>query len=141
MVNERHPTAPLAFAQRGLLSVQRVAFEALMEQQGRVRKYRSRLSEDPCEPEACAPFIRNVMQALDRVVIAAAERHDLADEPTPSLLPEIGVHEIRLNAADVGRIVEAFKAAIPAREEQAPESGDPYTVSFIVAPGRFSDHL
>lgn len=112
-----------------------------VEQEGRVRKYRSRISEDPCEPEACAPFIRNVMKALDRVVMAAAERHDLADEPTPSLLPEIGVHEIRLRPGDVGRIVEAFKAAIPTSDEQASGSSDAYTVSFIVAPGRFSDHL
>ena len=33
------------------------------------------LGDDVCEPEACAPFVHNVMQALSKVVMSAAERH------------------------------------------------------------------
>jgi len=81
------------------------------------------------------------MQALVEVVMAAVERHDLASVPEPGLLPEIEVHELRLRPADLRRMVEAFKAAVPGGEEQVSGSGDTYTVSLIVAPGRLSDHL
>lgn len=49
-------------------------------QEGRVRTYQARVPANQCEPEACAPFVRNAMRALDKTVMAAAERYDLAPE-------------------------------------------------------------
>lgn len=113
----------------------------VVEEQGRVRTYRAVLAEQPCEIESCAPFVRNIMQALGKVVMAAAEKHDLAERPDPSLLPEVGVHELTLSPSEVASVVEAFKSALPAAKEHASEGGEAYTVSFIVAPGRLSDHF
>ncbi|HEX7002650.1 MAG TPA: hypothetical protein VF168_00475 [Trueperaceae bacterium] len=85
--------------------------------------------------------MRNVLGVLNKVVLAAAERHELGDAGAGIRRPEIGVHEVKLRPADVGRIVEALKSTIPNSEDQTHEDGDTYTVSFIVAPGRVSDHL
>src|SRR5690554_4698111 len=57
----------------------RLSEENLLEvvgRAGRVTTYRSAVVNDACEPEACVPFVRNAMQALDKVVMSAAEKHD-----------------------------------------------------------------
>ena len=108
-------------------------------QEGRVRTYRALVPADYCEPQACVPLVRNAMQALDKVVMAAAERHDLAPEQNSDQRPAIGIHELRLKREDVARIVAELTAAMPDGEEQQPEGGDAYTVSFIVTPGRMSE--
>ncbi|MFA7459758.1 MAG: helix-turn-helix domain-containing protein [Trueperaceae bacterium] len=108
-------------------------------QDGRVRTYQARVPADQCEPEACAPFVRNAMQALDKTVMAAAERHDLAPEKHSHKRPAIGIHELRLTPEDVARIVAELSATMPAGEKQAPEGSNAYTVSFIVTPGRVSE--
>lgn len=112
-----------------------------VRQEGRTRTYKSRLSENPCEPEACVPFTRNIMQALDKVVMDAAEKHDLAHPATPSQLPEIGVHELRLRPEEARHLVEALKAVLPEVHQQVSVAGDPYTVSFVVTPGKVSDYF
>lgn len=112
-----------------------------ISQEGRTRTYKSRLGENPCEPEACVPFISNIMQALDKVVMDAAEKHDLAGPATPTQLPEIGVHELRLRPEEARFLVEALKSAMPEVNHQVPDAGDPYTVSFIVTPGKVSDYF
>lgn len=130
----------------------RLSEEDLLEvvgRAGRVITYRSAIASDACEPEACVPFVRNAMQALDKVVMAAAEKHDLAESRDAALLPQIGVHELELTPAQVASILEKFRAAVPSREQGTPDAtrepvngGDQaYTVSFIVAPGRMSDHF
>ena len=108
-------------------------------QAGRVRTYRARVPAGQCEPEACAPFVRNAMQALDKTVMAAAERHDIAPEENRDRRPTVAIHELRLTPEDVARIVAELTATMPAGEEQAPEGSDAYTVSFIVTPGRVSE--
>ena len=108
-------------------------------QEGRVRTYQARVPADYCEPETCVPFVRNAMQALDKAVMAAAERHALAPEKSSDQRPAIGIHELHLKPEDVARIVAELTTAMPTGEEQPPEGGEAYTVSFIVTPGRISE--
>ena len=130
----------------------RLSEENLLEivsQEGRVTTYRSLANDDACEPEACVPFVRNAMQALDKVVMAAAEKHDLAERRDPALLPQIGIHELELTPEQVATLLETLKAAMPSTEagtptpaqEANPGPAQAYTVSFILAPGRMSDHF
>lgn len=116
----------------------------LLEQtgeEGRIKTYRSLLGEGACEPEACAPFVHNVMQALSKAVMIAAERHDLAEQPSLDQRPEIGVHELRIRLEDLARIKQALQAALPTSDDHEPEAGEVYTVSFIVTPGGMSTYF
>ena len=82
-------------------------------QEGRVRTYQAREPADHCEPEACVPFVRNAMQALDKTVMAAAESHDLAPEENRDQRPTVAIHELKLRPEDVARIVAELTAAMP----------------------------
>lgn len=110
-------------------------------QEGRSKTYRSLPGADVCEPEACAPFVHNVMQALSKVVMSAAEHHDLSEEPSRDQRPEIGVHELRIRIEDLPRIKKALQAAMPTSDDHEPEAGEVYTVSFIVTPGSLSTYF
>lgn len=110
---------------------------------GRIRTYKSLVESNDCRPDACAPFIKTAIGAVSGVVIAAAERHDLDGNKDDTLLPDIGIHELRIRPSDVAAIVAAMKSALPdvanATEENG--DGDAYTVAFIVTPGRVSDYF
>lgn len=110
-------------------------------QEGRSKTYRSLFGDDVCVPEACAPFVHNVMQAISKVAMSAAERYDLSEEPSREQRPEIGVHELRLRPEDLPRIKKALQAALPTSEDHEPEAGEVYTVSFIVTPGGVSTYF
>lgn len=115
----------------------------LLEERGRVRTYRSVAQDVPCELEACAPFVQGALNAISQVVMGAAQKHDLAasESDRQGLLPAIGIHELKLRPADVAKVVEAFQAALPETGAHEEGNGQAYTVSFIVAPGRVSDHF
>lgn len=108
------------------------------EKRGRVRSYRSKQLTEACSPEACLPFTQNVMGALSKVVLGAAERRDVTGK-TP--LPEVGLHELRLTAAQVRSIVTTLKDAMPAPQAESAEDGEVYTVGFVVSPGSVSQYF
>lgn len=122
----------------------KLAEAGLLEQiseSGRVRTYKSTVPNDVCQLEDCAPFVQNAMDALHKVVMAAAKRYDLVGAEAGASLPQVGVHELNLRPAVAERLANVLKESLPEYDDHAGAEGEPYTVAFIVAPGRMSDHV
>lgn len=109
--------------------------------QGRVRSYRSKDPSPECVPGACLPFVQGVMGALSKVVLGAAQRYDLTPGAPQELLPDIGLHELRLTKVEVENVVAALQEALGTASDHANDEGEVFTVGFVVAPGSLSQHF